>query len=39
MFANIKSEEEYHFLSPSQKQLREEDEDAASWSQLQIGHS
>lgn len=39
MFANIKSKEEYHFLSLSRKKLREEDEDAASWSQLQIGHS
>lgn len=39
MFANIKSKEEYHFLSLSQKQLREEDKDAASWSQLQICHS
>lgn len=29
MFANIKSKEQYHFLSLSQKQLREEDDDAA----------
>lgn len=39
MFANIKSKEEYCFLSLPWKQLKEEYEDAASQSQLQIGHS